>query len=154
MILSLTHSDVQPSLRLNYQLKCSSSNYSCIMRRCHVSRAHSPSLTDAKCVGLSYFLIFIIVTEKPTCSFLLRSEMLEIDRELDFLVSLSSTLKFMIDVSMCIVLCILLTCETRPRHIPYTNTEENTWLVLSFFIQSWIWHIYIYTYDVPDFYCI
>ncbi len=29
--------------------------------------------------------------------------MLEIDRELDFLVSLSSTLKFMIDVSMCIV---------------------------------------------------
>ncbi len=80
--------------------------------------------------------------------------MLEIDRELDLLVSLSSTLKFMIDVSMCIVLWILLTCETRPRHIPYTNTEENTWLVLFFFIQSWIWHIYIYTYDVPDFCCI
>lgn len=73
--------------------------------------------------------------------------MLEIDRELDLLVSLSSTLKFVINVSMCIVLWILLTCKTRPRHIPHTNTEENAWLLCSpvlFHPKLDMAYIYIY----------
>lgn len=55
-----------------------------------MSRAHSPSLTDAKCVGLNYFLIFIIVTESLYTVICSGQKCLE----MVLLVSLSSTLEF------------------------------------------------------------